>query len=94
MRVYLDTQFQVLVQAEILGMKGAVEKIISILDLKKVGERWIPKSIDFRNNLTRGKTRFNVNAAALELTLPDEVFDPAKLGSTSPQIPPEKIQHL
>jgi hypothetical protein len=93
-RVYLDTQFQVLVQAELLGTKGAVEKIISILDLKKVGERWIPKSIDFRNNLTRGKTRFNVNSAALELTLPDEVFDPAKLGSTSPQIPPEKIQHL
>ncbi len=93
-RVYLDTQFTALVQAERLGPKGAVEKIISILDLKKVGERWIPKSIDFRNNQTRGKTRFNVNAAALELTLPDEVFDPAKLGSTSPQIPPEKIQHL
>lgn len=93
-RVYLDTQFQALVQAELLGPKGAVEKIISILDLKKVGERWIPKSIDFRNNLTRGKTRFNVNAAALELTLPDEVFDPAKLGSTSPQIPPDKVQHL
>ena len=93
-RVYLDTQFQALVQAELLGMKGAVEKNISILDLKKVGERWIPKSIDFRNNLTRGKTRFNVNAAALELTLPDEVFDPAKLGSTSAQIPPDKIKHL
>ena len=93
-RVYLDTQFQALVQAELLGTKGAVEKIISILDLKKVGERWIPKSIDFRNNISRGKTRFNVNATALELTLPDEVFDPAKLGSTSPQIPPDKIQHL
>lgn len=93
-RVYLDTQFSAPVQAEMLGTKGAVEKIISILDLKKVGERWIPKSIDYRNTLTRGKTRFNVNAAALELTLPDEVFDPAKLGSTSPQIPPEKIQHL
>lgn len=93
-RVYLDTQFQALVQAELLGTKGAVDKIISILDLKKVGERWIPKSIDFRNNLTRGKTRFNVNATALELTLPDEIFDPAKLGSTSPQIPPDKIQHL
>ena len=93
-RVFLDTQFQALVQAELLGSKGAVEKIITILDLKKVGERWIPKSIDFRNNLTRGKTRFNVKAAALDLTLPDEVFDPVKLNLPSPQIPSDKIQRL
>ena len=93
-RVFLDTQFQALVQAELLGAKGTVEKIITILDLKKVGERWIPKSIDFRNNLTRGKTRFNVKATALDLTFGDEVFDPTKLNLPFPQMPPEKIQGL
>ena len=93
-RVYLDTQFQALVQAELLGPKGSVDKIISILDLKKVGERYIPKAIDFRNNVTRGKTRFNVRGAALDLALPEDVFDPTKLDQPAPQIPAVKIQSL
>jgi hypothetical protein len=93
-RVYLDTQFQALVQAELLGPKGTVDKIITILDLKKVGERYIPKSIDFRNNVTHGKTRFNVRAAALDLALPEETFDPNKLDQPAPQIPAGKIQPL
>ncbi len=93
-RVYLDTQFPSLVQAELLGPKGSVDKIITILDLKKVGERYVPKSVDFRNNVTRGKTRFNVRAAALDLTLPEDTFDPMKLNQPAPQIPAEKIQPL
>ena len=93
-RILVDTQFQALMQAELLGPKGTVEKTISILDLKKVGDYWIPKSIDFRNHLTRGKTRFEVGAAALELTLPAGVFEPAGLSALSPKVPPDKIQKL
>jgi hypothetical protein len=93
-RVYLDTPFQALVQAELLGAKGSVDKIISILDLKKVGERYVPKSIDFRNNVTHGKTRFNVRAAAFDLALPEDVFDPSKLSQPAPPIPAGKIQPL
>ncbi len=93
-RVYLDTQFPSLVQAELLGPKGSVDKIITILDLKKVGERWVPKSIDFRNNVTHGKTRFIVRAAALDLALREDVFNPTKLSQSAPQIPAEKIQPL
>ena len=93
-RVYLDTQFSALMQAELLGSKGSVDKIISILDLKKVGERYVPKSIDFRNNATRGKTRFTVRAAALDLALPEDAFDPIKLNQPATQIPAEKIQPL
>jgi hypothetical protein len=69
-------------------------KTSTILDLKKVGEHWIPKSIDFRNNVTRGKTRFNVLTAALDLALPENAFDSAQLGLPLPPIPPEKIQGL
>ena len=93
-RILVDSQFQALVQAELLGMKAAVDKTISILDLKKVGEHWIPQSIDFRNNLTRGKTRFTVTAAGLDLTLPEGTFAPDALGDPLPQIPPEKIEQL
>ena len=93
-RMLVDTQFQALVQAELLGLKGSVVKTISILDLKKVGEQWIPKSIDFRNHLTRGKTRFTVTAAALDLVLPSEALTPEGLDSPPPAVPANKIQHL
>ncbi len=93
-RVFIDTQFQALVQAELLGAKGVAEKTISILDLKKVGDQWIVQSIDLRNNLTRDKTRFTVKAAALNLDLPAAVFDPAQLATAPAPVPAEKIQHF
>ena len=93
-RVLLDTQFQALVQAELLGDKSAVQKTISILDLKKIGDRWIMKSIDFRNQVTRSKTRFTVKSAALDLVLPPGAFEPAGLSSPPPSIPSERIEHL
>ena len=93
-RIFIDTQFQALVQAEQLGAKGAAEKTISILDLKKAGEQWIVKSIDLRNNLTRDKTRFTVTAAALGLELPADVFDPAHLDKPAGAVPSDKIVHF
>ena len=93
-RVSIDTQFQALVQAEVLGAKGMAERTITILDLKKVGEQWMVKSIDLHNNLTRDKTRFTVTAAALDLTLPGEVFAPEQLAQPSPPVPAGKLQRF
>jgi len=93
-RVAIDTQFQALVQAELLGAKGAAEKTISILDLKKLGEQWIVKAIDVRNHLTREKTRFTVNAAALGLALPGETFGVGQLAKPTPAVPADRIQRL
>lgn len=86
-RVALDTQFHALVQAEFLDPKGELIKSIAVLDLKKVGEQWLVKSIDLRNRATKDKTRFEVTAAALNLTLPDSVFTPESLGT--PVVLPE-----
>ena len=93
-RVLLDTQFQALVQAELLGAKGATEKTITILDLKKLGEQWMVKSIDLRNSLTRDKTRFTVNAAALNLALPPETFTPGALAAEPPGLAGIKIERF
>jgi hypothetical protein len=78
--VYLDTQFMALVQAELLGQDDQVLKTISLLELKRIGEQWIPKSFDVRDEVTRDKTRFVVKGAALGLTLPREIFAPQALG--------------
>lgn len=93
-RVLLDTQFSALVQAEFLGTKGAVEKTISVLDLKKVGEQWMVKSIDLRNSITRDKTRFSVTAGAMNLALPAGTFSAAALALEAPVVPAAKIERL
>jgi hypothetical protein len=57
-----------------------VLRTLSLVDLKKIGDQYIVKSIDLRNDLTRDKTRFQVTAAALGLTFASAVFEPARLG--------------
>jgi hypothetical protein len=84
-RVYLDTQFNVPVQTEMLGREGRVVKTLSLVDLKKVGDQYIPKSIDLRNDLTRDKVRFQVIGAALNQHFPAEIFAPAHLADPAPR---------
>jgi Outer membrane lipoprotein-sorting protein len=91
-RVLLDTEFQALLQAELLGEKGATEKTITLLDLKKVGAQWLPKSIDLRNHLTRDKTRLTFTAAALDLALPGDALTAAALAAEPPAVPATRVE--
>ncbi len=85
-RVYLDAQFGALVQAAQIGGDDRTLKTLSILELKKIGERWMVKTIDLRDESTRDKTRFSVTAAALGQKFPEGVFAPASLAG--PVAPP------
>lgn len=78
-RAYLDTQYAALVEAEMIGENNVVLKTLSILDLKKIGDQWIVKSVDCRDESTRNKTRFAVTAAALNQHFPPKIFEPASL---------------
>lgn len=89
--VYLDTQFNALVQTELLDAHGQVTKTISLMELKRIQDQWIPRSIDLRDEATRNKTRFEVTGAALGLALPREIFEPAQLGTATEPPPAEKI---
>jgi len=93
-RVLLDTQFQALVQAEMLGAKGAAVKSFTVLDLKKVGDQWMLKSVDLRNDVTRDKTRFSVTAAALNLGLPPATFTAHALADEPPVVPADRIERF
>jgi hypothetical protein len=90
-RVFIDAQFQAMVQAEELGAKGEVEKSIVLLDLKKVGEQWLVKAIDVRDLRTRGKTRLTLTAAATNLALPAGTFRPENLSAPFPEVPSANI---
>lgn len=77
MRVYLDPQYHALVQAEQLGEGERVLKSFRVVSLRKIGENWIVRSVELRDEATRNKTRFFVTAAALGLIFPARFLIPA-----------------
>lgn len=80
-RAFLDTQLNALMQTELLGTGGRVVKTFSLISLEKVGDQHIPKQADYRNEVSRDKTRFQVTGAALNLRLPDATFAPEGLAA-------------
>jgi hypothetical protein len=91
-RVYLDLEYGAMVQAEQLDGEGRALKAMTVIDLKKVGGRWIVKSIDLRNEATRDKTRFGVTGAAVEATFSSRVFLPEALVEVIP--PPARVERV
>lgn len=77
-RASFDGQTNALVRIEQRSAQGLL-KTISLLSFKKVGEQWIPKAFDVRNDVSRDKTRFQVTGAALNLDLPASLFTPEGL---------------
>jgi hypothetical protein len=80
--VYLDPQYHVLVKAEQLGEGERVLKSMRVVGLKKIGEQWIVKAVELRDEKTRDKTRFVVTAAALGRDFAGGVFEPGGLPLT------------
>ncbi len=91
-RVDLDTQYVALVQAELIGDGGRALKAVSLLDLKKLDDQWLVKSIDLRDETTREKTRFTVTAAALNQQFAPGLFDAASLSGPAPV--PAELERL
>lgn len=93
-RVHLDTQFNALVQTELLGERDRVTKTLSLVDLKRIGEQWIPKTFDLRDERTRNKTRVSVTAAGLGLDFAGTLFEPAMLTETVRSPDPARMTQI
>jgi hypothetical protein len=93
-RAYLDTQYDALVQSEISAPDGHVAKTLSLLELRKVGDRWIPKDVDVRNEATRDKTRLSLTAVSVGNPVDLAAFDPDRLGSSLAAPPSGKLQRI
>lgn len=91
-RVYLDPQYHALVQAEQIGEGDKPLKSFRVISLRKIGEVWMVRSVELRDETTRNKTRFVVTAAALGLDFSNTVFDPGNL-STALR-PPTQLTRL
>lgn len=93
-RAYLDTQFNVPMQSEILGKTGKVTKSWAVLSLKTVNRQTLPKSVDYRNEVTRDKTRLQITAVALNQQLSPSLFQPANLAQPMPTPPADRVVRL
>lgn len=93
-RVHLDTQYSAIVQTELLGADSVVLKTLSLVDLKKVGEHWIPKTFDVRDEQTRNKTRFDVIAAGLDLDFSRILFEPVQLAEDVKSPTEAQLEHI
>ena len=91
-RLHLDAQFNALMQAVVLDANEQPERKLTVLDLKKLGDQWIVKSIDVRDEKTRDKVRFEVIGAALDLRFAGGLFEPEQL--SQPLAPPSGVQPL
>ena len=93
-RAYLDTQYDALVQSEVVGPGGHVSKTLSLLELRKAGDRWLPKDVDVRNEATRDKTRISLTAVAIGAAADPAAFDPAQLGQPAEVPAPSLVKRL
>lgn len=78
-RAYLDTQFNVPMQTEVVSPNGQVVKTLALLSLQTVNRQTLPKAADYRNEVTRDKTRLQITAVGLNLDLPATTFRPGSL---------------
>ena len=90
-RAYLDIQYNALMQSEQIGPAGRIAKTLSLLELRKVGDRWIPKDLDVRNEATRDKTRLSLTAVAIGPEAVPGDLTPDALGDPLAPPPPARV---
>jgi len=90
----LHDDYNALMRAEAIGAAGEPLRSFRIRSFQKIGEQYIVKTIDFVDEQSGDKTRFEVTAAAVGLNLPDGVFEPGKLERYPPPLDPALIERL
>lgn len=87
-RAFLDGQFHAPLEIDVLGPGDIPVKVLSGIDLKKLGDEYLVKELDARDVARREDTRIDFTAAARGLDFSDALFDPANL-TDSPE-PPDR----
>ena len=91
-RIYLDTEFNALMQAEEINSAGAPLKAITVLELDRKVR--VAKVIDLRDEQTRNHTQFTVTAVALDQDFAAALFEPASLADRLKPPPESVLQRL
>lgn len=94
LRLHFDAEFAALMQVDWLDRRDREVKTLALLEIKEVADQWLPKTLDLRHHGSRGKTRFTVLEAALNLLLPGELFTPDALSRELPEVDPDLFHRV
>lgn len=89
----MDNDYNVLLQATLLGPRSQPIKSIKLNTFQKVSDEYIIKQMDIIDEATHDKTRFEVTEAAMKLSIDTEdtkYFTPQSLNTENPQISRDK----
>lgn len=93
-RAWLDGQFGAPTRVSYLDAEGQPVRTMSTVEVSKVGEHWIVRTLDVRDEVTRDKARLEVRAAATGLAFDAGWFEPAQLGGPLPAVPEGALEVL
>ena len=87
--VTLDDEFRAILKTSVVDQDGNELKSMELVSFKKTEGQYIPKTLDYRDYVNKGnKTRIEIIAAAMDVTLPAALFDPEQLDQSFPSIEP------
>jgi hypothetical protein len=93
-RMFLDAEFNALTGAEVVDARGQTLRSFNIIEIKRVGEQWIVKSVDYRNARSGDRTRLSIGGAALDLPPRTFPFKPEALSERFPELPRDRFDYF
>ena len=79
-KTWVDQERMVPVREELLAKSGKLLKRVAFTDFKKVGGRWYPMRMEFKDVLQTGKgTEFVVESVAFDVPIPEHILSKASL---------------
>lgn len=79
-KIWVDEERYVPLKEELFAKSGQLLKRIVLSDVAKIGNRWYPKKINYKDVLKEGKgTDFIVQDIKFDVKIPDYVFNKASL---------------
>lgn len=79
-KTWIDQERFVPLQEELYAKSGQLLKKLVMSDIQKIGTRWYPKKVNFKDMLKDGKgTDFIFNEVQFDATIPEHIFNKASL---------------
>ncbi len=79
-KIWVDKERYLPLKEERLAKSGKLLKTTEITEVFQIGERWYPKRMVFKDNLSKGKgTEFIIDSIEFNSDIPDYIFSKASL---------------
>ncbi len=79
-KLYVDKERNIPLYEELYAKSGRLLKTTTMSDINKIGNRWYPKKIVFKDELKDGKgTEYIIDSIEFDIAIPDHIFSKGML---------------